>query len=188
MFRAVAQIPEVADTVLDHFTIIWSNLPPLPLGHHAMVRDFFRVLNGKSAGEKRYPDGGVPYISSGDASNSIVRLVEAEVDEIFAEGGITVTAFGQAALQPWPFVARGNGGSAVRVLIPRYRMTISDLAWFAAQINAQRWRFFYARMAIQSRIERLIIASPPSPLPVHSGPLSERVRAFRETLEELSEL
>lgn len=46
--------------------------------------------------------------------------------EVFADGGITVTCFGQASVQPWRFMARGNGGSAVRVLIPKYNMSYKE--------------------------------------------------------------
>lgn len=56
--------------------------------------------------------------------------------------------------------ARGNGGSAVRVLVPKYKMTYSELVWFAAQINMQRWRFFYGRMAIQKRLKQLSLKAP----------------------------
>ena len=65
-------------------------------------------------------------------------------------------------MQPWRFMARGNGGSAVRVLIPKYKMSFSQLVWFAAQINMQRWRFFYGRMAILKRLKKLEIMTPPS--------------------------
>ena len=57
-------------------------------------------------------------------------------------------------------MARGNGGSAVRVLVPKYKMTYSELVWFAAQINMQRWRFFYGRMAIQKRLKQLSLKAP----------------------------
>ena len=63
-------------------------------------------------------------------------------------------------VQPWRFMARGNGGSAVRVLIPKYKMSYSEMAWFAAQINMQRWRFFYGRMAIQKRLKQLKLTAP----------------------------
>ena len=62
-----------------------------------------------------------PYISSGDNSNSIVGMVQPSEDEVYATPHVTITAFGQAALQPWRFCARGNGGSAVRVLRPTAR-------------------------------------------------------------------
>lgn len=88
------------------------------------------------------------------------RLVNDVNGEVFENGAITVTCFGQACVQPWRFMARGNGGSAVRVLIPKYKMSYSEMAWFAAQINMQRWRFFYGRMAIQKRLKQLKLTAP----------------------------
>lgn len=188
ILRAVADIPELADTVLEDFTARWHG-PPVRAAERGSVADFFEVYNGRSAGEKQYRDGSLPYVSSGDGTNSIVRLVEGEDEsELFAQGGITVTAFGQACVQPWPFVARGNGGSAVRVLIPKFRMSFADLAWFAAQINAQKWRFFYARMAIKSRIERLVVSSPDRRTQRKEKTIAQKVREFSRVLGELGRL
>lgn len=186
IYRAVTAMPELADVVLPDFMSEWSSLPDLILGETAPVSHFFKVYNGKSTGEKNYPEGMTPYISSGDQSNSIVRLVDLNEDEVFECGGITVTAFGQAYVQPWPFMARGNGGSAVRVLIPSFNMSFNELVWFASQINAQRWRIFYARMSIKSRLEQLEITSPPERLFDKGKTISERVRAFRDNLYTLS--
>jgi len=127
-----------------------------------------------------------PYISSGDTTNSIVRLADAEIDEVFENGGITVTAFGQAYLQPWRFMARGNGGSAVRVLVPKFKMSTNELVWFAAQINLQKWRFFYGRMAIKSRLEKLIVATPKTRMPDVGDSLATRLVSLRDHLKELS--
>jgi len=160
LFRAITAMPNLADITINNFTKEWDGFPKLPLSKTKPISYFFDVLNGKSSGEKNYLEGDYPYISSGDSTNSIIRLVDYEKTEIFQNGGITVTGFGQAYLQPWPFMARGNGGSAVRVLIPKFKMSINELIWFIAQINAQRWRFFYGRMAIKSRLERLDITSP----------------------------
>jgi hypothetical protein len=189
VFRALVEFPDLAESALEDFPPTeWSELPRLPLGRWAPLGEFFLVVNGKSAGEKHYADGGTPYISSGGRSNSIVRLVEGPGPEVFAHGGITITAFGHAALQPWAFVARGNGGSSVRVLIPRYRMGVAELAWFAAQINAQSWRFFYGRMAIQSRIHRLVISSPEAELEQPAHTMAAKIRAFRAHLQALSRI
>lgn len=186
IYRAVTAIPELADSVLENFGEDWSDLDEYPPGKTLPIEYYFEVLNGKSSGEKNYIEGSTPYISSGDISNSIIRLVEEEELETFQSGGITVTAFGQAYVQPWPFMARGNGGSSVRVLIPKYKMGFNDLVWFASQINAQRWRFFYARMAIKSRLTRLEITSPPSRLEDAGKTISQRIKEFRENLMEYS--
>ena len=142
IYQAVAHFPDLAEEALPEFGSEWSSRDDLPLNAKGKVDKFFTVINGKSTGEKNYADGSLPYVSSGDASNSIVRLVAKVDDEAFEDGGLTVTAFGTAAIQPWPFMARGNGGSSVRVLLPKYNMSFRELAWFAAQINNQRWRFF----------------------------------------------
>jgi len=186
VYRAVAALPECADVVLEEFTQEWSTLPILPYGKSAPVSFYFNVLNGSSRGEKNYQEGDTPYISSGDQLNSIVRLVEPDDDELFSSGGISVTAFGQAYIQPWPFLARGNGGSAVRVLQPKFKMTMNELVWFASQINAQKWRIFYARMAIKSRLENLEITSPPQFIKDTGEAVHERVRKFRDNLLALS--
>lgn len=154
-------ISGLAEEVIKDFTKSWSTLPPMPNINKGKIEDFFEIKTGKSRGESNYSDGICPYISSGDPLNSIVRLVADVDEEIYPDGGITVTCFGRAAVQPWRFMARGNGGSAVRVLIPKYKMSFSQLIWFAAQINIQRWRFFYGRMAILKRLKKLEVMSPP---------------------------
>lgn len=186
IFQAVAASPELADIAMPDFGNAWANEPDLPIAQQASVGELFTVMNGKSVGEKHYPEGSCPYISSGDALNSIVGLVEREPDEVFPDGGITVTAFGQAYIQPWPFMARGNGGSAVRVLIPRFNLTLTELLWFAAQINSQKWRFFYARMSIKSRLERLVITRPPDRLKEVKPLIAERILTFRNSLSSVA--
>ena len=186
LYKATVTMPELAGEVIDEFLQPWAGLPELPLNLTRPVSHFFKVLNGKSQGEKNYGEGVYPYISSGDATNSIIRLIDADENEIFEDGGITVTAFGQASLQPWSFAARGNGGSAVRILQPRYAMSFNEFIWFVSQINAQRWRFFYGRMSIKSRLERLEITSPEEHLPDTGESVATRLSRFHETLIELS--
>ena len=188
IYQAVAHFPEIADEAIKDFPSVWSDKKAMPLNTKGTVSDFFYVVNGKSTGEKNYADGGIPYISSGETSNSIVRLVAPVAEETFAQGGLTVTAFGNAAVQPWPFMARGNGGSSVRVLLPRHDMSFRELCWFASQINLQRWRFFYARMSIKSRIERLEIESPPARLPDKNMEVALNIQAFRDNLISFSQI
>ena len=186
IFQAITSIPGLAEETLDKFIDNSSELPQFPLNKKAPVNYFFKILNGKSAGERNYNEGTCPYISSGDLKNSIIRLVEEDDRQSFKNGGITVTAFGQAYLQPWKFMARGNGGSAVRVLIPKYKMSLNELIWFCIQINTQRWRFFYGRMAIKSRLEKLEIISPQVNLIDTEKSIKDRISDFQENLLKLS--
>lgn len=187
IFQAVSTIPELAEEVLEDFPSHLEELTPLPYGTSGVLTDFFTVANGKSSGEKNYSEGNCPYISSGDTTNSIIRLVADDENEIFEDGAITVTAFGQAYIQPWRFMARGNGGSSVRVLIPRFKMSFNELLWFATQINIQKWRFFYGRMAIKSRLERLEVKCPQSEISDSGDSVFDRILEFKNKLFELSD-
>ncbi len=186
IYRAISAIPELADSVLQNFGEEWQDFSEYPIGSTLPLLDFFDIENGRSSGEKNYIEGTTPYISSGDLSNSIIRLVDTEDSETFSNGGINITAFGQAYVQPWSFMARGNGGSSVRILTPKYKMGFNDLVWFASQINAQKWRFFYARMAIKSRLVRLEVTSPPTKLIDSQKSIYERTKEFRNNLLDLS--
>lgn len=188
IYQAVATLPDLGDNVIEDFPKSWDDHPPLQYGKTAPINHFFSVVTPKSIGEKNYLDGDTPFISSGDSLNSIVRLVIDEHDEMIHTGAISVTAFGQAYIQPWAFMARGNGGSAVRILIPKFRMSLNEMIWFAMQINIQKWRFFYGRMAIKNRLAQLIVTSPPAAIRDKSDTLRDRVLKFRDGLHALSKL
>lgn len=181
ILATTVRIEEVADEVIPGFPPIEKNLPDIPYGKEYAINVFFTVVGGKSAGESNYLAGSCPYISSGDSQNSIIRLVNDVEGEVFEQGAITVTCFGQAYVQPWRFMARGNGGSSVRVLIPKYKMTYSELAWFAAQINMQRWRFFYGRMAIQKRLKMLAIKAPEHRLEDSDSSIESKIKQLSQT-------
>jgi len=188
IFQTVATQPELADEVIEDFPEYWDDFPELPYGFKNSIDYFFKVDNGKSSGEKNYSAGSCPYISSGDSFNSYIRMVSENANEVFASGAITVTAFGQAHVQPWRFMARGNGGSSVRVLLPKFKMTFNDLLWFAAQINLQKWRFFYGRMAIKTRLCNLIVSSPKTRLNVSELTIQQKIARLRENLDYLVKL
>ena len=188
IFQTVTTQPELADEVITDFPECWDELPELPYSETKPVDYFFDVNNGKSSGEKSYTVGNCPYISSGDSFNSYIRMVSDEDGEVFPDGAITVTAFGQAYVQPWRFMARGNGGSSVRVLTPRFKMTLNELLWFAAQINLQKWRFFYGRMAIKARLSKLTITAPQKRI-VDSGlSINQKIYKLKENLDTLGNL
>ncbi|MDR2178780.1 MAG: SAM-dependent methyltransferase [Synergistaceae bacterium] len=185
IFQTVTSQPEIADEVIEDFPEYDEDLPELPYDKTASVSYFFDVQNGRSSGEKNYIVGNCPYISSGDSFNSLIRMVSDESGEVFANGAITVTAFGQAYVQPWRFMARGNGGSSVRVLIPKYKMSFNELLWFAAQINIQKWRFFYGRMAIKTRLCKLVVSSPGKHLLDEGLSIQRKILHLRERLDYL---
>ena len=74
---------------------------------------------------------------------------------------------------------------AVRVLIPKFKMTYAELAWFAAQINMQRWRFFYGRMAIKKRLMQLKIKAPAQKLVDGPHSIAEKIRTLSGTFSNI---
>lgn len=174
ILKTAVSIDDIADEVIKNFPNL-SELPEMPYGEENVIEKIFYVKCGRSSGEGNYSDGLCPYVSSGDPLNSIVRLVRDVEDEVFENGAITVTCFGRASVQPWRFMARGNGGSSVRVLIPKYKMTFSELVWFASQINMQRWRFFYGRMAILKRLKNIKLIAPSAKIEDGDKTIAERV-------------
>jgi len=66
-------------------------------------------------------------------------------------------------------------------------MTFAELSWFVSQINMQRWRFFYGRMAIKSRISKLVVSSPKIHMPDGNITICEKIKKLKEKIEELSQ-
>ena len=181
---AIANYPDITDELIPDLedTLVTNATSTRPQAK-ATLSSWFSIRNGRSTGSKNYPPGSTPYISSGDSNNGIVSFIEPDLDEVYSQRCITVSAFGQAHIQPWRFTARGNGGSAVRVLQPKHSLSITDLLWFVGQINSQKWRFHYGRMAIPNRLGSLLVAHPPD-LP-EMPPLREKLLSFRSGLDVL---
>ena len=93
LYKATVTMPELAAETIRDFSATWDSLNPLPLERTEPVEFFFDVLTGKSQGEKHYNTGAYPYISSGDATNSIIRLIDSDNDEVFRDGGIHRNCF-----------------------------------------------------------------------------------------------
>jgi len=182
---AVANYPDAADVLIGDFENKLSSISreDRPTKRSSLSK-WFAVRNGKSEGSKNYPPGQIPYVSSGDSYNGIAEFVEAPDDEIYDEPRATVSAFGQASIQPWRFCARGNGGSAVRVLEPKIGMSVAEFSWLVGQVNFQRWRFHYGRMALPTRLNHLEIGPPPHDL-TEFAPLDEKLSALRRGLRTL---
>lgn len=124
-------------------------------GKHEIVniKKLFHVKNGKSIGISNYEEGSTPYISSGEQNNGVIGFINSSKDELFPKYSITVSAFCKAHIQPFNFVARGNGGSSVKVLIPINKMDLLELLWYQLEIDKQNWRFSYGKMISKSRLE-----------------------------------
>ena len=180
---AIANYPEVIDEIIDDFeNALMDGQPSGKPKERARLADWFLIKNGNSPlGYKNYALGSVPYVSSGESYTGIAAFIEPHANECYSTPCVTVSAFGHAYIQPWSFCARGNGGSAVRVHRPKFALSVPELLWFVGQINAQRWRFHYGRMAIPQRLGQLHVDPPPTHLPQIS-PLKNKLLNFRDEL------
>lgn len=118
--------------------------------------EIFEPNNAKSDAFEKYSSGDVAFVTNGDYESSILGYVTPfDEDRVFTKKGICLSSFGEATIQEPPFLPRGNGGSGLLVLLPRKNMTDEELYSYAAQINLQKWRFSFSRMAIQRRITNI---------------------------------
>ncbi len=119
----------------------------------------FDIVNAKSSSYSSYSKGNIPFITNGpDLESSVKGYIEPLTgDRIFNKSSISLSSFGEAIIPPVPFVARGNGGSGLIVLVPKNDMSIDELYFYASQINMQKWRFSFSFMAIKKRVERIIL-------------------------------
>ena len=130
------------------------------------IDDLFNIHRARSDIFSRYEPGNVPYVGNGLSDNAVVGLVKPlKTDKVFDFAGVVVSAFCEASVQVPPFVACGRAGNGLVVLEPKERMTVSQLAFFAAYINlAVRWRFSWYWQTTSDRLKRLLIpdSAPPN--------------------------
>lgn len=133
----------------------YNNLPKLE--KFTGIQSIFKVTNAKSKGFESYDDGNVPFISNGKLNNGIVGYVTPlEIDRVFEEKGICISAFCEATIQNPPFLPRGNGGSGLIVLTPLKPMNEELLTFYAAYINKYcNWMFSYGRMVTMERLKKI---------------------------------
>ncbi len=131
------------------------------------IDDVFQVTRARSDLYEEYEYGDVAYVGNGFQDNAVVGFVTPlPNDIIFRKLAITVSAFCEATVHTPPFVACGRAGNGLVVLEPKEPMTIGQLAYVAAYINAAvRWRFNWYRQTTATRLKTLLIPSL-SQLPV----------------------
>jgi len=183
MSLAVAKTPEIAEELLDNFEEVLATgaVADRPK-ERASLAEWFEIIPGKTTEAKSHPGGDIPYVSSGDSFNSIEGFLAPPEEEIFAEACATITGFGQAYIQPWRFCARGGAGSAPHVLRPKFALTLAELFWFVGQLNEQKWRIYYGRMASKKRLALIEVDPPPAQLPTMFG-LVDSLRGFQSGLD-----
>jgi len=117
----------------------------------------FKVVNAKSSGFDSYEKGKIPFITNGFENNGFLGFVKSKLqDRVFTEDSVSVSAFCEATIQKAPFLARGNGGSGLKILVPQKKLGITDLLLVASYINrTQKWKYGFGRMITKDRLKKI---------------------------------
>lgn len=125
-----------------------------------IISDLFDLKSAKSLPFDDHDPGSVAFITNGYRDNGLLGYVEPLTgDAVFNEPAICISAFCEATVPKPPFIARGNGGSGLTIVIPKVPMSEADLWAYASYIsNRHGWKFSFGRMATISRLAGLEIA------------------------------
>ena len=128
------------------------------------ISDKFHAFVAKSKDTKDYEEGEVPFVTSAESNNGVVRCVEPlDNDRVFEGPCVVISGLGFATFQVSEFLPKGNGGDSCTILYAKEKFSVADYIGFAASFNAlHKWRFSYGRKCGKNRIIHLEI---PWPLP-----------------------
>lgn len=121
------------------------------------ISDIFDIQPARSDPFDDHDAGPIAFVTNGFRDNGVLGYVApAAKDRVFSKPCICVSAFCEATVPSPPFIARGNGGSALTVLVPKKPMTQQQLWGYASYLTSRHgWKFSFGRMASGSRLKRL---------------------------------
>lgn len=159
----------------------------------AKISDKFHALVAKSRDTKDYEEGEVPFVTSAESNNGVVRCVEPlDNDRVFEGPCVVISGLGFATFQLNEFLPKGNGGDSCTILYAKEKFSVADYIAFAAAFNAlHKWRFSYGRKCGKNRIMHLEI---PWPLPEikkawiqEADEIQSALKTFGESFDEKTE-
>ena len=120
------------------------------------LEEVFYIERARSAALSYYEEGPIPYLGNSFGRNPVAKYVTPfESDRVFDFDAVVLSAFGEALVQPQPFIAYGAAGTSLTVLKPKNPMCCAELAFYAAWLATQmRGRFNWYYRSIHSRIRR----------------------------------
>jgi hypothetical protein len=130
--------------------------------------DLFHLHVASSRDTRDYADGPVPFVTSAETNNGVVRHVRpADGDRVFRGPCVVISGLGFATVHTGTVLPKGNGGDSCTVLYARKPLSLSTYIAFAAAFNLlHQWRFSYGRKCGEGRLAGLEI---PWPLPAVDG-------------------
>lgn len=122
-----------------------------------MLNELFSYATGNLPALELTEEGTVPLVYGTSRNNGIVKLVKTYEDtKIFQPPLITVSYLGTAFVQVTPFTTSVVDKSNITVLIPKKKMKLEELYFYAYQINAiGKFGFNYGRRMNQKQLNKI---------------------------------
>ena len=160
------------------------------------LSSLFNAHIARSHSYKSYEVGITAFVSNGLSNNGVLGYVQPKSgDKVFEARSICVSAFCEATVQEPQFMARGNGGSGLVILVPKEVIRREGLLKIAAYINeAIQWRFSFGRMVTPDRLMHFEIPDinlpltldveqiVPRPRPSKLAPVIDVITSFQPTI------
>jgi hypothetical protein len=127
------------------------------------ISEIFNMTVADSGDIPDYEDGDIPFVTSTEVNNGIVKYVEPlEGDLVFTGPCVVISGLGFATVHTGKVLPKGNGGDSCTVLVPKSDLDLQSFFSFAACFNVlHRWRFSFGRKCGKSRVEVLAVPWPP---------------------------
>jgi hypothetical protein len=140
------------------------------------ILSFFKIVTARSRAFSDYSTGEVAFVSNGFYNNGVIGFVDPFTDDkVITELAICVSAFCEATVQKPPFVARGNGGSGLTILLPINKIDYDTMLNLASLINIHlKWKYSYGRMVNKMRLEKEIVPM----VNLRGNTIAEQVKAL----------
>ena len=147
------------------------------------INDLFSVKRPRARSEKKYDEGKIPFIASGNTNNGVIRCCEPQAGELLDLGNcITVSPVdGSSFYQEFDFLGRGGAGSSILLLYNPKMNRYSGL-FLSRMIRQTCSKYCYGKMGNQDSIKREKIMLP---VDEHNLPDYEFMEQYIKEREEL---
>ncbi|RGO16721.1 hypothetical protein DXB28_20650 [Bacillus cereus] len=120
------------------------------------INKFFEITKGTGQYKENYAKGDTPLVSATTFNNGIIEYVDAKA--IFSANTITVERIkGTAFVQFQDYVTVPDD---ISILLPKEKMSIEELLYFAYLIRKESWRYSYGRKLSLTRLKNFSFKLP----------------------------
>ena len=118
-----------------------------------IIKDLFTVKRPSARSQANYNDGDIPFVSSGNFNNGVLKYLEPKKDEILDAGNcITVSPIdGSSFYQEDDFLGRGGAGSSI-ILLYNPNLNLYNGYFIATVIRTVCRKYAYSDMANKDTI------------------------------------